>query len=148
MNAFWTPDPDQPLASGFGIHLGLTAIMAWLAGYLELSHDVFAVECGFSYMAHFGSEHRWAVLFLAAANVGVIGMISSNSAIRLISVLIVASVHGVFAGFLLLSNVSAWSGTYAIIAVMGYYLAYRQTRAGLHHLRRAVVQAPSGGTHG
>ena len=112
-----------------GIHIGLTAILAWLAFYFDVAHNVFANETVFAYMARFGNEHTWSVLFLLAANIGTIGVFATNPAARLASVLVVATTHGVFAGSLIMSHASVWSGTYAIIAGMGYYLAYRVTRA-------------------
>lgn len=110
------------------IHLGLTAILAWLGFYFDLARNLFANDDGFAEMSRVASEHTWSVLFLAAANIGAAGVISSNSAVRLASVLVVATAHGVFAGFLIVSHPSVWSGTYVIIAGMGYYLAYRVTR--------------------
>jgi hypothetical protein len=112
-----------------GIHIGLTAILGWLAFYFDYTRNVFSTEEVFAYMARFGSEHAWSVLFLAAANIGAIGVFSHNPPARLGSVLVVATAHGIFAGCLIMSNASVWSGTYAIIAGMGYYLAYRFTRA-------------------
>jgi hypothetical protein len=114
-----------------GIHAGLTAIMGWLALRLGISGDVFGSSSSFGYMAKFAPEHAWAVLFLGVANIGVIGLITRKSVVRLTSVLVVATAHGVLAGCLLMSDASVWSGTYAIIAVMGYYLAYRWARAGV-----------------
>jgi hypothetical protein len=114
-----------------GIHAGLTAIMGWLALRLGISGDVFGSSSSFGYMAKFAPEHAWAVLFLGVANVGVIGLITRKSVVRLTSVLVVATAHGVLAGCLLMSDASVWSGTYAIIAAMGYYLAYRWARAGV-----------------
>lgn len=111
------------------IHIGLTAILGWLAFYFDFARSVFAREDVFSYMARFGSEHTWSVFFLVAANLGAIGVFSNSPAARLGSVLVVATAHGVFAGSLIMSHASVWSGTYAIIAGMGYYLAYRCTRA-------------------
>ncbi len=112
-------------------HAGLTAILAWTAFRLGLSADVFATNSSFDYMARFASEHTWAALFLVVANVGVFGLFTANPVIRLVSVLVVATAHGVLAGCLLMSGASVWSGTYAIIAAMGYYLAYRRSRAGI-----------------
>ena len=114
-----------------GIHVGLTAIMGWLGFYFDLGNNVFASNEGFAYMAKFAPEHTWAVLFLATANVGVLGLLASKPLVRLISVLVVATANGVFAGCLIMGDASVWSGTYAIIAAMGYYLAYRRARAGL-----------------
>lgn len=114
-----------------GIHAGLTAIMAWMAFKLVISANVFATSNSFEYMARFGSEHTWAVMFLGVANVGIIGLITSSALIRFASVLVVATAHGVLAGCILMADSGVWSGTYAIIAGMGYYLAYRWSRAGL-----------------
>ena len=113
------------------IHVGLTAMMAWLALYFELHGGVFAGHSSFKYMEVFGSQRVWAVMFLAAANIGIVGLIATNPVLRLASVLMVATAHGIFAGCLILSGASVWSGTYAIIAGMGYYLAYKRARAGL-----------------
>jgi hypothetical protein len=114
-----------------GIHAGLTAILAWLAIRLWLPDDVFSRSASFAYMARLASEDTWAMFLWAVANVGLIGLFSRNRVLKLISVLAVATAHGVFAGCLLMSDGSTGSGTYAIIACMGYYLAYRMTRAGI-----------------
>lgn len=114
-----------------GIHAGLTAIMGWLALRLAIAGDVFRLNSSFGYMAKFAPEHTWAVMFLGVANIGIIGLLTTKAAVRLTSVLLVATAHGVLAGFLLMSDASVWSGTYAIIAGMGYYSAYRWARAGL-----------------
>ncbi len=113
------------------IQVGLTAILAWLAVYLDWVRTVFATDHEFSYMAHLAPEHGWAVLFLVAANIGVLGLISKARPLRLASVLVIATVHGIFAGFLLMAGASVWSGTFVIIAGMGYYLAYRCAREGV-----------------
>ena len=113
------------------IHIGLTAILAWLAFYFELSTSLFTTDRGFGYMAQLASQHTWAVVFLAGANVGIIGLITHRAVVRLTSALVIATIHGIFAGCLILSTASVWSGTYAIIAAMGYYLAYHRARAGL-----------------
>jgi hypothetical protein len=113
------------------IHAGLTAILAWLALYFELHGGLLAADENFRYMALFASQRVWAVCFLAAANIGIVGLITHRSVIRLASALVVATAHGVFAGCLILAGASVWSGTYAIIAAMGYLLAFRRARAGL-----------------
>ncbi len=113
------------------IHVGLTSIMAWLGLYFDISDHVFYATKGFAYMAAVAPEHVWALLFLGIANVGVLGLITSNPVLCLASVLVVASGNGLFAGCLIMSGASVWSGTYAIIAAMGYYLAWRRAHAGL-----------------
>jgi hypothetical protein len=114
-----------------GIHAGLTAIMAWLAFRLGWSDPVFATTPDFAYMARLASEHSWAVLFWVVANIGLLGLVAVNRVMRLASVLVVATAHGVIAGCLLMADESVWSGTYVIIACMGYYLGYRRARAGI-----------------
>lgn len=113
------------------IHAGLTAILVWLALYFELHGGLLAAEQDFQYMQSIAPQRVWAVLFLASANVGIVGLITHRASIRLASVLVVATAHGIFAGCLILAGASVWSGTYAIIAGMGYLLAFRRARAGL-----------------
>jgi hypothetical protein len=125
-------DDNDPLYDARnGIHAGLTAILAWLAFRLWLPDDLFATSSNFAYMARVASEDTWAVCLWAAANIGAIGLVSGNRVLKLISVLIVATTHGIFAGCLLMGGTGTGTGTYAIIAAMGYYLAYRRARAGI-----------------
>ena len=113
------------------LHVGLTAITAWLGLYLDLAKNLFATHKDFTYMAAFASEHTWAIVLLASANIGVLGLVAASVVIRLASVLVVTTVIGAFAGCLFMSHASIWSGTYIIIAGMGYYLAYRKACVGL-----------------
>ena len=113
------------------IHAGLTAILVWLALYFELHGGLLLAEENFRYMELIAPQRVWAVFFLAAANFGIVGLISHRAVVRLASVLIVATAHGIFAGCLILAGASVWSGTYAIIASMGYLIAIRRARAGL-----------------
>lgn len=114
-----------------GIHAGLTAILAWVAFRLALGNETFAGTPAFAYMARLAPESTWAGVLWAVANVGMIGLATRHSALRLVSVLILATAYGVLAGCLLMSGGSIDSGTYAVIAALGYYLAYRRVRAGL-----------------
>jgi len=113
------------------LHAGLTAILVWLALYFELHGGLLLSDTSFKYMELFASQRLWAVFFLAAANIGIVGLFTHRVVIRLASVLIIATAHGIFAGCLILAGASVWSGTYAIIAIMGYVLAFRRARAGL-----------------
>lgn len=113
------------------MHIGLTAVLGWVAFYLDFARSVFAADRSFSYMARVAPEHTWSLLFLLAANIGVIGLVSRSRPIRLAGVLVIATAHGVFAGSLIMADASIWSGTFVIIASMGYYLAYRFARDGL-----------------
>ena len=113
------------------IQVGLTAILGWLAFYFDWVRNLFASSQEFSYMARLAPEHDWSVLFLVAANVGVLGLISPKRPLRLVSVLVTATIHGILAGSLLMADASVWSGTFVIIAGMGYYLAYRCASEGV-----------------
>ncbi|MDT7951711.1 MAG: hypothetical protein RQ966_09420 [Acetobacteraceae bacterium] len=113
------------------VHAGLTAILVWLALYFELHGSLLSTDISFKYMELFASQRVWAVFFLAAANIGIVGLIAHSPVVRLASVLVVATTHGIFAGCLILAGASVWSGTYAIIAGMGYLLAFRRARIGL-----------------
>ena len=113
------------------MHAGLTAILVWLALFFELRGGLLSTDSSFHYMELLASQRVWAVFFLAAANLGIVGLITHHRLFRLISVLVVSTAHGIFAGCLILAGASVWSGTYAIIAVMGYFLAFRRVRAGL-----------------
>jgi len=124
-------DADLMYDARNGIHAGLTAILAWLAFRLGMPDDTFATSTSFAYMARIAPENTWALSFWAAANLGIIGLVTTNKVLRLASVLTVATMHGVLAGCLLMSDGSIWSGTFAVIACMGYYLAYRRARAGI-----------------
>lgn len=113
------------------MHAGLTAILVWLALYFELRGGLLSGDPSFRYMELFASQRVWAVFFLAAGNMGIVGLSTRRTIFRLISVLVVSTAHGIFAGCLILAGASVWSGTYAIIALMGYFLAFRRVRAGV-----------------
>lgn len=113
------------------IHAGLTAILAWLALYFELRGGLLSSDLNFRYLELFASQRVWALFFLAATNIGIVGLITQRVVVRLASVLVIATAHGIFAGCLILAGASVWSGTYAIIATMGYVLAFRRARAGV-----------------
>jgi len=114
-----------------GIHTGLTAIMAWIALWLTIPDNTFSGTAIYAYMSRIAPEPVWAMAFWAVANIGLIGLAAGRSVLQLVSVLVLATAHGVLAGCFLMSGASFGSGTYAIIAGMGYYLAYRRARAGI-----------------
>lgn len=113
------------------MHAGLTGILVWIALYFELHGGLFVSDPSFHYMELLASQRIWAVFFLATANLGIVGLITHHLLLRLVSVLVVSTAHGIFAGCLILAGASVWSGTYVIIASMGYCLAFRRVRAGL-----------------
>ncbi len=114
------------------IHAALTAVMAWLAIVLIIPGDTFASSPTFSLMADLAGEERWAMAFWGAASIGLAGITASSRVFRLVSVLVVATMHGIVAIFFVLGNpVTTGTGTYAIMAGLGYYLAWRRTREGV-----------------
>ncbi len=112
-----------------GIHAGLTAIMAWIAIRLVAQTATFSIDPSYAYMSRLAPEPVWAMAFWSVANIGFLGLAGGRSLLRLVSVLVLATAHGVFAGCLMMAGSSIDSGAYAIIASMGYYLAYRRARA-------------------
>lgn len=113
------------------IHAALTLIMAWLAIRLALPDNMFAAQPAFVAMARLASENTWAMLFWFAGTAGLVGLFTPSAPIRLVSVLILATGHGVFAWCLIVGGVGTGVGTYTIIAGLGYYLAWRRVREGV-----------------
>lgn len=114
------------------IHLALTAVMAWLALVLALPDDTFRLSPAYALMAAMGREDAWAVAFWAVACIGAAGLSTPSRGLRLASVLTLATMHGVVAlCFGVSSPATTGSGTYAVLAGLGYYLAWRRTHEGL-----------------
>ncbi len=114
------------------IHAALTAVLAWFAVILTLPSDTFSTSKSFACMATMGSEPAWAMVFWVAACLGLAGLLTPSRGMRLGSVLVLATMHGVVAGCLVLSNpATAGTGTYAVLATLGYYLAWRRTDEGV-----------------
>lgn len=108
------------------MHAALSAIMAWLALALALPGQTFDFA-GFSYFAKLGTEHQWSVLFLLAALAGLAGLVAPWSWAGRVSVFLLATAHGSVALCFYKSGppdgpALTGTGTYAIIAAMGYFL--------------------------
>ena len=129
--------PPTPLRAAardarVAIHAALTAVMAWLAVVLALPGDTFGSSPAFSRMAALANEDHWAMAFWLAASVGLVGLLTPSRGMRLGSALVLATMHGVVAGCLALGYpASTGTGTYATLAALGYYLAWRRTDEGL-----------------
>lgn len=114
------------------IHLALTTVMGWLGVLLAMPDDTFGGSMSYRLMAALGPEHAWAMAFWASANLGVLGLGTPYRAVRLGSVLVLATMHGVVALCFAASNpTSTGSGTYAVLAGLGYYLAWRRADEGV-----------------
>ena len=114
------------------IHAALTGVMVWLSFVLVLPGDTFAKGSSFQLMAKIATEDHWAMAFWIVASVGLSGLTTSSRVLRLLSVLVVSTMHGVFSLLLVLANpLNTGTGTYAIFAALGYYLAWRRAREGI-----------------
>ena len=123
--------PWLPNARG-AIHLALCAVLAWLALLLSAPGDTFPTSVSYRVMAAVASEPRWALAFWAGASVGAFGLATPCRVLRLACVLVLASLHGAVALCFALSNpMTTASGTYAVLAGLGCYLAWRQADEGL-----------------
>ena len=122
----WTQD------ARLAIHAALTAVMAWLGMVLGLPGSTFATSRTFSVMERIGTEEAWALAFWSCALVGGMGLTSRSRGGRLMSVLVLATSHGLVALCLFLANpLTTATGTYVVLAGLGYYLAWRRTREGI-----------------
>ncbi len=125
-------DPRPTFDARAAIHAALAAIMGWLGFILILPGDSFVTSSSFNVMSQIADENTWAISFGIAASAGAVGMATSNRKLRLASVLVLSTAHGIFALCLLTANpLSTGLGTYGIIAGLGYYLAYRRTLEGV-----------------
>lgn len=114
------------------IHAALTAVMAWLALVLALPGDTFGSSRSFSFMQRLGTEDAWAVAFGLVAGFGLIGLRAVATWWRLASVLVLSTAHGVVAICFALGNpLTTATGTYAVLALLGYYLAWRRGDEGM-----------------
>ncbi len=107
-------------------HVALTGIMAWLSIALALPGDTFGTP-QWSGFARVGTEQGWAYAFLLAAFFGAMGLITDRRWVQLVSVFILSTSHLTVAGCFLRATqaggaVSTGTGTYAIIALLGFYL--------------------------
>ena len=106
------------------IHATLTAIMFWLGGILVLPGSTFSTSHSYRALERVATESTWAIAFLFVAFFGLIGLFITGP-FRQMSVVGLATAHGTFSVCLFLGNPSGTgSGTYGIIAVLGYYLLY------------------------
>ena len=114
------------------LHLALTLIMAWLAMVLAWPGDTFGTSQSYAIMRRIAPEEAWAMAFWMVASVGAAGLLTTNRPVRLVSVLVLATAHGVVAlSFVLGNPATTGTGTYAVLAGLGYYLGWRRTGDGV-----------------
>lgn len=97
-------------------------------------------------MTVMGSEPAWAMVFWVVACLGVAGLLTPSRGMRLGSVPVLATMHGVMAGRLALSNpATTGTGAYAVLAAFGHYLAWRRIDEEVE--RRALSGSPDGSAY-
>ena len=121
-------NPEAQHSALPAVHIALCAVMTWLSLALSASGDTFATSVSCRLMACIAPEPFWAVLFWAAASIGALGLVVPSRPLRLLCVLLLASAHATVALCFALSNpLTTGSGTYAVLAGLGYHLAWRQS---------------------
>ena len=111
------------------INVALIAIMAWFSLILALPWSTFSTGVGYHLFAALMPEELWAVAFAIVAAIGVIGLWSKNRNVWTLSAMVLSTAHGTVALLIMLGNpIAVGSGTYLILAALGYYLVWR--RAG------------------
>ncbi len=111
------------------LHLGLTLVMAWLGAMLALPADTFSSNPAFRVMAQIAPENTWAMALWSVATIGAMGLVASHHVMRTASTVVLGTAHGVVAVCTYQGNpIGTGTGTYAVLAGMGYYLTWRRLR--------------------
>ena len=112
------------------LHVMLTAVMAWLSIAFALPGDTLT-NPSFAEFALLATERQWSALFLTAAMVGLLGLLTRRRWVRLLSIGGLSTAHGsisycFYLGFKLVPGapISTGVGVYSLIAVMGYLLLW------------------------
>ena len=102
--------------------------MVWLAIILAAPGDTFGMGHGWDRFAEMGTEKTWAMVFWSVATLGATGISTERSILRLCSVLVLSTAYGCVSLLMLWgAPAGSGSGTYLILAGLGYYLAWRRT---------------------
>lgn len=114
------------------IHAALCAVMAWLSAVLALPGETFGTSMSYRLMAAMGTEEQWAAVFAVVAVAGMAGLAPwPRPLLRLFCVLLLATAHGVVALCFAGANpATTATGTYGVLAGLGYYLAWRRCDEG------------------
>lgn len=124
-------DPRPTFDARMAIHIALVAILAWLGFVLILPGDTFTTTPAWRMFARTGTEVEWASSFFACSIFGALGIDTRHIWLKITSILILATAHGSLAILFLRGNpYGGASGTFAIVALLGYYLAGRLAYRG------------------
>lgn len=108
------------------MHVMLVFIMLWLSLALQQPGEVF-LSTAFSGFKRYGTESQWAYWLLVAAGIGGVGLVAGRRWVQLLTTAMLATAHGSVALCFYQSNppgggIGTGTGTYTIIAAMGYSL--------------------------
>lgn len=115
------------------VHFFLVSIIAWMALIFRLPGDTFT-NPSFRVFAAIGTENQWSFWLGGIAAVASTGMVARNKLWVMLSLIWIASTHGVIAlCFYLGINdgvrpTTPGVSTYTLIACLGYYLFWFRLR--------------------
>jgi hypothetical protein len=119
-------DPSLVFDARMAYDVALTMVMAWLGIVLMLPGSTFDASPAWRIFSDIAQENVWAIVLLMTAVLGGVGIDTKHLWLKTASLFILATAHGGLAILFLLGNPRGGaSGTYAIIALLGYYLVAR-----------------------
>lgn len=125
-------EPRPVFDARMAIHAALSAVMGWLGFVLILPGSTFDGNPAWRIFASMGAEDTWALSFWLVACAGLIGLTTAMPSLRLFCVIVLSTAHGTVALLFLFSNPAGGaSGTYAVLAGLGYYLVFRRAHQGV-----------------
>jgi hypothetical protein len=122
-------DPRPVFDARMAIHTALSMVLVWLAFVLILPGNTFSTTPAWRLFAATAPEEAWAIMLFVGGIAGAVGIDTRRYILKIASILMLSTAHGTLALLFLLSNpLGGASGTYAIMALLGYYLAWRLVR--------------------
>ena len=120
-------DPRPTFDARMAIHCALTGVLAWLGFVLILPGRTFGTSPAWRMFEMIASEDQWAIMLWVGAIAGAVGIDTRHRWLKIASILLLSTAHGTLALlFLIGSPAGGASGTFAIVALLGYYLSWRQ----------------------
>lgn len=109
---------------GMWSHAALTAILAWLSLATTVSKDPFQNKLWLAF-SNVASEQQWSWMFMGAAFLGAMGLVTSRRGVLIFSSFMLSTAHVIVSWFFIQSYWQGGAfgtgiGTYAIVAILGY----------------------------
>lgn len=124
-------DPRPVFDARMAIHIALVAILAWLGFIIILPGETFNTAAAWTVFARVGTEAEWAMTFFVCAIIGALGISTQELWVKRGSLIVLSTAHGTLAVLFWRGNpMGGASGTYGIIALLGYYLVWRMAYKG------------------